>query len=465
MKDIILTSLGAAGTVTGSRHLLQTPDFNLMVDCGLFQGIKELRRLNWDALAVNPAEIDAIVLTHAHLDHCGYIPLLVKKGFRGKIYMTAPTDSLAQLILLDSAKIQEEDAANANRYQYSKHAPAEPLYTEAEAVKSLRYFVTCPEKEPVVLNERLQFRFQLSGHILGACSVEVTCYEKKIIFSGDIGRMNSAILPRPDFFTKADYVVMESTYGDRLHSDEDPYRELERVINETLERRGNIIIPSFAVGRAQELIYMIHVLKAQNLIPADLPVILDSPMAASATETVVRHADNYTKVSKSEWLDILRNVKVNRDFSNTPKFIADKRSKIIIAASGMLTGGRVLEYLKQYVGSSRNTVLIIGYQAEGTRGRALLNKTHELKIHGRYYEVKAHVTELSGMSAHADQHELIGWLKKFTKRPEQVFLVHGEPSAQEALRVKITHELHLPVHIMKRNEDVVLFTVEEPVGK
>lgn len=463
MKDIVLRSLGAAETVTGSKHLLQTPHFNLLVDCGLFQGIKELRLQNWNSLAVNTTDINAIILTHAHLDHCGYIPLLVKNGFKGKIYMSAPTASLAELILLDSAKLQEEDAANANRHQYSRHHPAEPLYTEADARRAFRYFVVCPQDEPITLTEHLQFRFQLSGHIIGACSAEVTCYGKKIVFSGDIGRNHSAVLPPPDYFTHADFVVMESTYGDRLHGNEDPYQELEYWINDTLKRGGNIIIPSFAVGRAQELIYMLHVLRLQKRIPFDLPIIMDSPMAASATEIVVRYADDYTTISKSEWMKILRHIKVNREYSNTGKFIADKRSKIVVAASGMLTGGRVLEYLKHYVVDSRNTVLIIGFQADGTRGRALLNKSHELKIHGRYFPVRAKIVELTGLSAHADQTELIDWVRKFGKGLNQIFLVHGEPSAQQALRVKISHELHVPVKILKQNEDVLLFSIKEPI--
>ncbi len=462
MNGVILKSLGAAETVTGSKHLLQTPGFNLLIDCGLFQGIKELRLQNWNPLSINAWEIDAVILTHAHLDHCGYIPVLIKNGFKGKIYLTAPTAALTELILLDSAKLQEEDAENANRHHYSKHHPARALYTEVEARKSFRSFVVCPEKAPVTLNEHVEFRFQLSGHIIGASSVEITCYGKSIVFSGDIGRNHSAILPPPDCYTQADYVVMESTYGDRLHGDNDPYQELEYSINETLKRGGNIIIPSFAVGRAQELIYMLHLLKAQHRIPMDLPVIMDSPMAATATDIIVRYADDYTTISKNEWLEILRHIKINREYRNTSGFIADKQSKIIVAGSGMLTGGRVLEYLKHCIGDPKHTVLIIGFQAEGTRGRALLNKTHELKIHGRYYPVRAQTVELLGLSAHADQSELIGWLKKYDKDLQHVFLVHGEPAAQEALRVKISYELHLPVKIMKQNQQVLLYTIDEP---
>ena len=461
MNNVILKSLGAAGTVTGSKHLLQMPQLNLLVDCGLFQGIKDLRLQNWEPLNVNAWEIDAVILTHAHLDHCGYIPVLIRNGFKGKIYMTAPTAALAELILLDSAKLQEEDAKSANQQHYSKHHPAKPLYTEEEARSAFKCFVVCQEKMPVLLNEHVQFRFQLSGHIIGASSVEITCYGRKIVFSGDIGRNHSAILAPPDFFHQADYVVMESTYGDRLHGDMDPYQELEYWINHTIKGGGNIIIPSFAVGRAQELIYMIYLLKAQQRIPMDLPVIMDSPMAASATDIIVRYADQYTTISKDVWLEMLRNVRVNREYSNTLGFIADKRSKIIIAGSGMLTGGRVLEYLKHYIGNAKHTVLIIGFQAEGTRGRALLNKSHELKIHGRYYPVSATTIELLGLSAHADQKELIGWIKKFDERLKQVFLVHGEPSAQEALRVKISYELHLPVKIMKQNQEVLLFEIDD----
>ncbi len=456
MEAVILQSFGAAETVTGSKHLLKTPDYNILVDCGLFQGIKSLREQNWASLPFPISDIHALILTHAHLDHCGYIPLLVKRGFIGKIYMSRPTQDLTKLILLDSAKIQEEDADRANRYHYSKHTPALPLYTVKDAERAFKQFVTIEIKEVVTLSEFLSFRFKQSGHILGACSVEVTCYNRIIIFSADIGRVNSPILETPDYFTSADYVIMESTYGDRLHALEDPAEELADVINETIEKGGNILIPSFAVGRAQELMYLITTLKESGKIPAHIPVFLDSPMAAQATDITFKYPE-FFKVAVDYWNQVKRSVFVNRDFKNTAEIIGRKGSKIIIAASGMLSGGRVLEYLKHYVGDERNAILLMGFQAEGTRGRALQNQSHELKIHGEYYDIRARVKEITGLSAHADQAELLNWLSKFAKKPVQVMLVHGEPSAQEALRIKIRDTFNIPVKILKQGQDMVLF--------
>lgn len=459
--NVILQSLGAAETVTGSKHLLKTPELNILVDCGLFQGIKSLREQNWQSLHFDVSKIDLIILTHAHLDHCGYIPLIVKNGFRGKIYMSRPTAALAKLILLDSAKLQEEDAANANRHHYTKHHPAKPLYTIGDAQASFGHFVEIEEDIPLKLSEHISFIFRRCGHILGACSALLTCYGKKILFSGDIGRTHSAILPPPNFFTEADYVVMESTYGDRLHGNDDPYLELEHWVNYTYNNGGNILIPSFAVGRAQELMYMLTLLKKQHRIPKELPIIMDSPMAAAATEIAVNFSDDYLTTSKIYWLEMMRHIKINKEFSNTQHLVKDKQRKIVIAASGMLTGGRVLEYLKHYLGDENNTILMMGFQAEGTRGRALLNGAHELKIHGRFYPVKAKAVEILGLSAHADQTELIAWVKKIEPAPKQVMLVHGEPSAQEMLRVKLQDELKVPVKVMKQNQDVILFSCQD----
>ncbi|WP_164110209.1 MULTISPECIES: MBL fold metallo-hydrolase RNA specificity domain-containing protein [Sphingobacterium] len=454
METIFIKSLGGAGTVTGSKHLLKTSELTILVDCGLFQGVKTLREQNWQSIGILMEEkIDLVILTHAHLDHCGYIPLLVKKGFKGKIYMTGPTKELTELILLDSAKLQEEDARKANHHHYTKHNPAKPLYTINDAERSFKQFFTVRENTNIKLSDHIQCRFKSCGHIIGACSVEITCFDKTIVFSGDIGRNHSAILPPPDFFTKADILVMESTYGDRLHDNTNLYDNLQHWINLTVKKHGNIIIPSFAVGRAQELIYILHQLKEQGKIPQDIPIIIDSPMAASATDIMLKYAD-YTTVDKRKWLEIIENIDINRDYVNTQQIVHDKKSKIIIAGSGMLSGGRVLEYLKHDIGDNRNTVLIVGFQAEGTRGRALLNKSHELKIHGAYYPVKANVVELTGLSAHADQSELIEWIRKYKNPPQQVMLVHGEPSALEALRVKIQTDLKIPVKILIKDEQV-----------
>lgn len=455
-NEIILQSFGAAQTVTGSKHLLRTPELNILIDCGLFQGLKELREKNWEALPVDPASIDVMILTHAHLDHCGYIPLLVKKGFKGKIYMTPPTKELAELILLDSAKIQEEDAEHANASGYSKHHPAKPLYTTEDAEFSFSHFVTIEHSIETKLSPEISFQFRKNGHILGSACVELNCYGKKIIFSGDIGRYNSDFLLPPSSLDGADFVIMESTYGDRLHDQKNPSDQLAEIINKTINQHGNVLIPSFAVGRAQEIMHIITELKNTAKIPAYIPVYLDSPMAADATDILCRYP-KWHKLPKDQCMNVCKDVVINRDYHNTKKIIANSNCKIIIAASGMLTGGRVLEYLKHYLGNKRNTILLVGYQAEGTRGRALQNGAHEIKMHGRFYPVKANVAEIPGLSAHADQSELIQWIKHFKHLPEKIFLVHGEPNAQEALRVKIQHELNIPVEVQKQNMETILF--------
>lgn len=461
MNAIAIQSFGAAETVTGSKHLLKTPDLNILIDCGLFQGIKSLRELNWQKPPFPIEDIDVLVLTHAHLDHCGYIPLLVKWGFKGKIFMSRPTADLTKLILLDSAKIQEEDAERANRFHYSKHTPALPLYTVSDAEKSFNQFVSIECGELINLNKHVSFHFKLSGHILGACSAEFNCYGKTILFSGDIGRVSSPVLEAPDFFTAADYVIMESTYGDKLHGTADPSEQLAEVINETIQLKGNILIPSFAVGRAQELMYILNQLKVTGKIPANIPVFLDSPMAAHATDISVKYPQ-FFKVGGEAWHELKNHISINRDSRNTDDIIQKQGSKIIIAASGMLSGGRVLEYLKHYVGNERNVILMMGYQAEGTRGRALQNHSPDVKIHGRFYDVRARVVEITGLSAHADQAELLNWLSKIKIKPLQVMLVHGEPNAQEALRVKIKDIFKIPVKIMKQNHENILF-IAEPV--
>ncbi len=460
---VSLTSLGAAQTVTGSKHLLRTPELNILIDCGLFQGLKELREKNWGAFPVDPASINVMILTHAHLDHCGYIPLLVKKGFKGKIYMTPPTKELTELILLDSAKIQEEDAEHANAMGYSKHHPAKPLYTTEDAELAFSRFVTIEHSVEFELTPDVSFQFRKNGHILGSACVELNCYGKKIIFSGDIGRYTSDFLLPPSNIDGADFVVMESTYGDRLHDQKNPSDQLAAIINKTILQHGNVLIPSFAVGRAQEIMHIINELKNSAKIPTHVPVYLDSPMAANATDILCRYP-KWHKLSHDKCTSVCKDVIINRDYHNTKKIIANSNSKIIIAASGMITGGRVLEYLKHYLGDKRNTILLVGYQAEGTRGRALQNGAHEIKMHGKFYPVKAAVAEIPGLSAHADQAELIHWLKQFKHLPEKIFLVHGEPSAQEALRVKIQDELNILVEIQKPNEEKILFNVLEHVS-
>lgn len=462
LKDnaVYLQSLGAAETVTGSKHLLKTPGLNILMDCGLFQGIKSLREKNWQPLPVDPASIDVVILTHAHLDHCGYIPLLVKNGYQGKIYMSSPTRDLAELILRESAKLQEEDAQKAYKHGYTKHNPTKPLYDTADVEAALPQFKTIDPGEIYRLSENIQFQFYKAGHIPGACSVAVNCYEKTIVFSGDIGRYHSLMLPPPHHIPEADFVVMESTYGDRLHETYNIAQHLAFIINGAISHGGNVLIPCFAAGRAQEIMYMLYELKKSNSIPAGVPVYLDSPVAASVGKALLKYPDWIT-INENEVSQIFSEVNINQDDDGARTIIRRKGSKIILAASGMLTGGRVLEYLKHYITDHRNTVLIVGYQAEGTRGRALLNHNYEIKIHGQYYNARARVEEISSLSAHADQAELIKWLEEFKGIPPQIYLVHGEPSAQEALRVKIKDKLHFKVTILKQDQNEFLFAVNQ----
>jgi len=457
-NKITLQSLGAAQTVTGSKHLLRTPELTLLVDCGLFQGIKALREKNWEDIPINPAEVDALILTHAHLDHCGYIPLFVKRGFRGKIYMTPPTSDLAELILYDSAKIQVEDAERANRMGFSKHKPALPLYDEEDVDEAIPLFQTVEHSIEYHLSPNLSFYFRKNGHILGAASAVLNCHGKTIVFSGDIGRYESRFLLPPSSIPEADFVVMESTYGDRLHGNNDPLDELAEIINRVVKRHGSFIIPSFAVGRAQEIMHLVNTLKHEKRIPASLPVYLDSPMAADATQILCRHTQ-WHKLKHDECMSVCNDVVINRDFRETKKIIASPGSKIVISASGMLTGGRVLEYLKYLAPDPKNAILLIGYQAEGTRGRRLKNGEPELKIHGQFVPVKASVEEISGLSGHADQSELLQWLGQMGQSVQKVILVHGESPAQEIFRDKIEQDLHIPAQIAKEDEEITLFNL------
>ncbi|MBI4947534.1 MAG: MBL fold metallo-hydrolase [Bacteroidetes bacterium] len=456
-QNISIQFLGAAGTVTGSKHLLKTPERNLLIDCGLFQGLKSLRLKNREHLPVDVRDIHLVILTHAHLDHCGHLPLLVKAGYNGKILMTPPTRDLAEIILRDSAKIQEEDAERENRYGISKHKPSLPLYTVKDVELTLKYFETCMDHDWIKISDNIRFRFMKNGHILGSAFVDLDCFGKRIIFSGDIGRKNSEILNDPVQLEEADFLVMESTYGDRLHPTTPVKDELADIINETIHSKGNLLIPSFAVGRAQELMHIINDLKQEIRIP-NIPVYMDSPMGADATKVLHKYPD-WHKLSKEECDAVCRDISIIRDIQDTQKIVLLKGSKIVIAASGMLTGGRVLEYMKRYVKEKKNTILLAGFQAAGTRGRALKEGSGEIKIFGRYYSVQAKVREITSLSAHADQQEMIEWMKQIKKRPGKIFLVHGEPQAQEVFRVKINDELNIQSVLPKQNEEHILFSI------
>ncbi|HRK02186.1 MAG TPA: MBL fold metallo-hydrolase [Oligoflexia bacterium] len=431
--------LGGVGTVTGSKFLVSLGSEKILIDCGLFQGLKELRLQNWAEFPIDPRSITAVVLTHAHLDHSGYLPLLVKKGFAGKIYCTPPTRDLSKIILEDSAEIQEEDADYANKKGYSKHDPAKPLYTIEDVRRSLRHFTVVPNSDWFKINDRIKFRFKPNGHILGSAFIELKIGTTKITFSGDMGRKNPIILNPSSSPEKTDFLIVESTYGDRLHPNLSPARELKRIINETLARKGKLIIPSFAVGRAQDLLHLLSQLRAQNDIP-NVPIYLDSPMGIHATDIFMAHS-KWHKLKNNE-VDALGRIAVMvRKQRNSIEIAEKKQSSIIIAGSGMLSGGRVLHHLEKCLPDERNTVLIVGFQAASTRGRLLKEGIPELKIHGKYIPVHARIEEISGLSAHGDQKEILDWLKQFKTAPKNTFIVHGEPQASDALRVCIQDRL------------------------
>jgi len=455
LDQVSLRFLGGASTVTGSKTLIETHQLKVLIDCGLFQGLKALRLLNWQAIDFNVAEIDAVILTHAHLDHVGYLPLLIKYGFKGSVYATQPTCDLARIILLDSAKIQEEEARLANLGGYTKHDPAQPLYTIKDSENALKYFVSIEDKEWIALSSDFKFQLLRNGHILGSTLVEVICQGKKIVFSGDLGREHPLLLEPPVQVKEADYLVLESTYGDRDHTKVPKDEELGLLVTEALMKKGNLIIPTFAVERAQEIMVILNSLKAKNLIPSTIPIYLDSPMGIDVTDVYLKYPGWHTLTSEECRMISTETFHV-KDIQETFAIMEDKRSKIIIAGSGMLSGGRALEYLKAYVGKSNTTVLFVGYQAEGTRGRAMLRGAKQVKIHGNYYEVRAQIREISSFSGHADRTELLGWVSHFEKKPKKIFLNHGEPKSSEALRIEIEEKFHIPCLVPLLNAKHVL---------
>ena len=434
-----LTFLGAAQTVTGSKYLLEIGQSKILIDCGLFQGYKDLRLRNREPFPVNPKEIDHLILTHAHIDHSGYIPLLVRNGFRGKIYVTGATKDLCEILLEDSGYLQEEDARRANKYGYSKHKPAEPLYTMEDAKESLKYFHEVDFDETIEIEDRISFCFQDAGHILGAATVLLQVNDTKVLFSGDLGRPHDAIMKAPKPVPYADYLILESTYGNRLHEKLDVMKEIEEIINHTFARGGSVIIPSFAVGRAQTLLYYIYQLKKEHRIP-DMPVYLDSPMAQDATDIMCRNAKEH-RLSKEEARQVCSVATYTRSPKESKHLHSIHVPIIIVSASGMATGGRILHHLKHYMVKPENTILFAGFQAGGTRGDRIVKGEREIKIHGRMYRVRARVESLNSLSAHADYEEIFSWLSHFKEAPKQVFLTHGESSAISSFQDKIQERL------------------------
>lgn len=454
MTDTIkIHFLGAAGTVTGSKYLIETGEKKILIDCGLFQGIKKLRLMNWDYLPVHAGKIDMVLLTHGHLDHVGYIPRLVNMGFKGSVLGTAPTLNIAEIILRDSAKIQEEEAAKVNEEGYSSHTPAEALYTIADAEKAIGHFKEIDEGKWISLYDGIKARFQYNGHIIGATFIELDVNGKRFVFSGDIGRKDDLLMRTPKKPEKADVLFVESTYGDRLHPIENIEEKLQEIVNHTIEKGGTLIIPSFAVERTQTLMYLLWQLRLKGLIP-DIPMIMDSPMGANVLNVFQAHPE-WHKLSMADCAAMCNAFRVVEDYRETWETIDNKQPKIVIAGSGMITGGRVLTYLQQYIGKESTSVLLAGYQAEGTRGRKLMEGADELKIYGKYYPVKASVYNVQSLSAHADQNELLDWLSELKEAPEKTFVIHGEAQAADTFRVKIKDTLGWDAQIPE------LYSIEE----
>lgn len=451
---ISLTFLGGAGTVTGSKHLLTHGDKRLLVDCGLFQGLKNLREINWKHLPIQARSIDAVVLTHAHLDHCGYLPRLVKDGFGGPIYATPATRELAALILRDSAHLQERDAELANRKGFSKHHPALPLYGKDEAERAIKAMVKVPLHKPTRLREDSTLLLRRAGHILGAASAQLDVGGRRILFSGDIGRYDDPVMHDPEAVPEADYVVIESTYGNRRHEAADPVQALTAVVERTVQRGGTVVIPAFAVGRAQSLIYFLWKMRQRKALQ-QLPVYLDSPMAASASALLHKYAHEH-RLDVGEYEAACAAVQYVTTTEESKLLSANREPKVILSASGMATGGRVLHHIAAFAPAPENTLLFSGFQAAGTRGRKLLDGGREVRIHGQWIPVNAEVTELPMLSAHADGDELMRWLGALRRPPGRVFIVHGEPSASEALRERIERELRWPATVPLQDQEFPL---------
>jgi len=479
-----ITFLGAAQTVTGSKHLLDNGRAKVLVDAGLFQGLKELRDRNWQDLPVKASEIDAIVLTHAHLDHCGYLPRIVQQGFKGRVFCTAGTKDLCNLVLPDSAHIQEEDAEQANRHGYTKHAPALPLYTEADAARTLTMLQPVGYDRPMPLPGGMEVDFLSAGHLLGSAYARIRVDGQTVLFGGDLGRFGRPVLPDPTMVEHADYLLVESTYGNRVHEEDDNGEVLAGLVRDVAHKGGKMIIPAFAIGRVEELLYWIKRLEDEKRIPV-LPVFVDSPMASSA---LARYSERIRELDPELQPETVDEVAPHGPASHEPQhrrrqqarqerdvcvFCTDRfrtigspqESKeltasrvpaIVISASGMATGGRVLHHLKAALPEPRNTVLFAGFQAIGTRGRQLVDGAQQVKIHGQLIPVKARIAKIDSMSAHADSKEIVHWLRGFQAPPKLTFLVHGEPDAMAALQTTVTTELSWKTHVPAWKERVDL---------
>lgn len=434
-----LTFYGATGTVTGSKSLVEVGGLRVLVDCGLFQGYKTLRERNWAPLPFDPRTLDAVLLTHAHIDHSGSLPLLTRHGYKGPIWTTAASADLCEILLQDTANLQEEEARYRNRHRATKHHPAEPLYTVQDAQACLKRLRAVPSNGQLELADGVQVQFTPAGHILGAASVHVACEGRSVLFSGDLGRQDDLVMSPPATPPGADWVVVESTYGDRLHPDVDPIERLGDIVRRTVARGGVVVVPAFAVGRTQGLLYALYRLKQARAIP-DVPVVLDSPMGIAATQVYERHRDQH-RLTHDECVGIREMTRFVRSVDESKALLQQRYPMVIVAGSGMVTGGRVLHHLLHYGPNARNSVVLGGFQAGGTRGAALASGATSIKLFGEYVPIRAEVQQIEGLSAHADQRGLLDWLQALPRAPHEVFVTHGEPQAADTLRLRIRETL------------------------
>jgi metallo-beta-lactamase family protein len=464
-----LTCLGAARTVTGSKHLLEVNGQRVLTDCGLFQGLKDLRERNWQPLPIRAAEIQAVILTHAHLDHSGYLPRLVGQGFRGRIFCTPATAELTRIVLADAAKLQEEDAERANRKGYTRHRPALPLFTVQDADHAMSLLQPVGYDRPVTVIPGLTTEFINAGHLLGSAYARVRIEQpaKTILFGGDLGRYGRPVLPDPSPVPEADVLLVESTYGDKVHPSDDDGHQLGQIVKDTVQRGGKLIIPAFALGRVEELLYWIKVLEERKEIP-QLPVYVDSPMASAVLQLYQKRADELDaemkrtndgqtlRASHDVCIFCTARLKVVTTIEESRRVQESHEPSIVISASGMATGGRVLHHLQRALPDARNTVMFAGYQAAGTRGRQLKDGAKFTRIHGEDVPVRAKIEAMDSMSAHADSNEIMRWLGNFKRPPALTCLVHGEPGPMDVLKARIERELKWTVRTPQPLETIQL---------
>jgi len=440
-----LSFFGAANTVTGSKHLVEAGGQRVLLDCGLFQGFKNDRERNWAAPPFDVHTLDAVVLSHAHLDHSGWLPVLLKHGFKGPVFATAATRALCEVLLLDAAHLQEEDARRANRYGYTRHAKALPLYTRADAQRAIARIETIEPGAALAIGS-VTARLVPVGHLPGACAVTLTHRGRTLAFSGDLGRSNDLLMPDPQRLQRADLMIVESTYGDRTHPNVDSGAALARIVRDTTHRGGSVLLPAFAVGRAQALLLVLQRLRRSGAIPDTLPIYVDSPMATEATELYRRYR-RLLRVSSREIESLGDGVRFVATAAQSQRLVRSRWPSIIISASGMATGGRVLHHLKAMAPQAKHHIVFAGYQVGGSRGAHLLAGAPTVKIHGEQVPVRAEVSALDGLSAHADAGQILDWLRALKAPPRMCFVVHGDPEAADTLRLRIQDELRWPARV------------------